>query len=67
MSHPQPLGPAPRRIDDLLADEAGASTAEYAIVTMGAVALAGILVAILRSGEVREILTDLVRRALTVA
>lgn len=51
----------------LLADDTGASTAEYAIVTMAAVAFAGVLVVIMRSGEVREILTDLVRRALTVA
>lgn len=45
--------------------EAGASTAEYAIVTMAAVAFAGLLVAILRSDEVRGILFDLVQRALT--
>jgi Flp pilus assembly pilin Flp len=54
-------------LGDLLADDAGASTAEYAIVTMAAVAFAGVLVVIMRSGEVREILTDLVRRALSVA
>lgn len=45
--------------------EAGASTAEYAIVTMAAVAFAGLLVVILRSDEVRGILFDLVQRALT--
>lgn len=48
-------------------DDAGAATAEYAIATMAAVAFAGMLVVIMRSDEVREILTDLVRRALTVA
>jgi hypothetical protein len=48
-------------------DEAGAATAEYAIATMAAVAFAGMLVIIMRSDEVRGILTDLVRRALTVA
>lgn len=48
-----------------LASESGASTAEYAIVTMAAVAFAGLLVAILRSDEVRGILFDLVQRALT--
>ncbi len=48
-----------------LASEHGASTAEYAIVTMAAVAFAGLLVAILRSDEVRGILFDLVQRALT--
>ncbi|GAA1742776.1 DUF4244 domain-containing protein [Microbacterium paludicola] len=54
-------------LGDLIADDTGASTAEYAIVTMAAVAFAGVLVVIMRSGEVREILTDLVRRALSVA
>lgn len=48
-------------------DETGAATAEYAIATMAAVAFAGLLVVIMRSDEVRGILTDLVRRALTVA
>ena len=51
----------------LLEDDAGAATAEYAIATMAAVAFAGLLVVIMRSDEVRGILTDLVRRALTVA
>ena len=37
-----------------------------AIATMAAVAFAGLLVAIMRSDEVRGILEDLVRRALTV-
>ncbi|MFN3948825.1 DUF4244 domain-containing protein [Microbacterium sp.] len=50
----------------LLLDERGAATAEYAIATMAAVAFAGLLVVIMRSDEVRGILTDLVRRALTV-
>ncbi len=35
--------------------------------SMAAVAFAGLLVVIMRSDEVRGILTDLVRRALTVA
>lgn len=55
-----------RGITDLLEDDTGASTAEYAIVTMAAVAFAGLLVVIMRSGEVQQMLTDLVRRALTV-
>ena len=45
--------------------EAGAATAEYAIVIMAAVGFAGLLVVIMRSEEVRAILTDLVQRALT--
>ncbi|MFD1715490.1 DUF4244 domain-containing protein [Amnibacterium flavum] len=48
------------------ADE-GAATAEYAVATMAAVGFAGLLVVILRSDEVRGILTDLVRNALTFA
>lgn len=50
----------------LLRDDTGAATAEYAIATMAAVAFASLLVIIMRSDEVRGILTDLVRRALTV-
>ena len=56
-----------RRATRLFADDSGAATAEYAIATMAAVAFAGMLVVIMRSDEVRGILTDLVRRALTVA
>ncbi|MDQ1555069.1 MAG: hypothetical protein QOI02_71 [Actinomycetota bacterium] len=48
-----------------LADDTGSATAEYAIATMAAVGFAGLLVVIMRSDEVRGILTDLVRRALT--
>ena len=42
----------------------GAATAEYAITIMAAVGFAGLLVVIMRSGEVQQILTDLVRDAL---
>jgi hypothetical protein len=44
----------------------GAATAEYAIVIMAAVGFAGLLVVIMRSDEVRGVLSDLVRSALTV-
>jgi len=57
---------SPRRARACLLDERGAATAEYAIATMAAVAFAGMLVAIMRSDEVRGILADLVRRALSV-
>lgn len=56
-----------RRSVALFGDDSGAATAEYAITTMAAVAFAGMLVVIMRSDEVRGILTDLVRRALTVS
>ena len=47
-------------------DETGAATAEYAIATLAAVGFAGLLVVILRSDEVRGMLTDLVRHALSI-
>ncbi len=50
----------------LLTDDTGAATAEYAIATMAAVGFASLLVVIMRSDEVRGILTDMVRAALTV-
>jgi len=70
-----PITPAARTLPPLtrgraallFGDDTGAATAEYAIATMAAVAFAGLLVVIMRSDEVRGILTDLVRRALTVA
>ena len=55
-----------RRAARLFTDESGAATAEYAIATMAAVAFAGLR----GDHEVRRgarILTDLIRRALTVA
>jgi Flp pilus assembly pilin Flp len=54
-----------RTEDSRLSEEDGAATAEYAIATMAAVGFAGLLVVIMRSDEVRQILTDLVRSALT--
>lgn len=48
-----------------LKEEDGSATAEYAIATMAAVGFAGLLVAILRGDEVKQILTDMVHRALT--
>lgn len=47
-----------------LRDDRGAVTAEYAVVIMGAVAFAGVLVAIMRSGEVRAFLLNLIEQAL---
>ncbi len=49
-----------------LRDDEGAATAEYVITIMAAVGFAGLLVLILKSGEVQAILTDLVRSALSV-
>lgn len=47
-------------------DERGSATAEYAVATMAAVGFAGLLVVILRGDEVRQMLTELVRRAISV-
>jgi hypothetical protein len=58
--------PLVRRLARRLAGERGAATAEYAVATMAAVGFAGLLVVILRGDEVRGILTELVRNALTV-
>lgn len=54
------------RLARRLRDDRGAATAEYAVATMAAVGFAGLLVVILRGNEVRGILTELVRNALTL-
>ena len=56
----------PRSVLRRLTAEAGAATAEYMVATMAAVGFAGLLIVILRSDEVRGLLTDLVRRALSI-
>ncbi|WP_144763546.1 DUF4244 domain-containing protein [Curtobacterium sp. 9128] len=54
------------RLAARLRDDRGSATAEYAVVILAAVAFAGVLVAVMRSGEVQTILTDLVRGALSL-
>ncbi|MDQ1295040.1 MAG: hypothetical protein QG608_2925 [Actinomycetota bacterium] len=44
----------------------GMATAEYAIATLAACGFAGLLLTVLRSGEVREMLEAIVHRALSV-
>lgn len=56
-----------RAVGSVLGNERGAVTAEYAIVILAAVAFAGLLVAIMRSGEIREMLVGLVQNALGAA
>ena len=46
--------------------DAGMATAEYAIATVAAAGFAGLLVVILRSGEVRELLLGIIRTALSL-
>jgi len=53
-----------KRLASRTREDDGAATAEYAITIMAAVGFAGLLVVIMRSPEVQQILTDLVRNAL---
>lgn len=46
--------------------DAGMATAEYAVATLAACGFAGLLVAVLSSGEVRTMLLSIVKRALTL-
>ena len=46
--------------------DSGAVTAEYAVVIIAATGFAALLVAILKSDEVRKTLTDLVKKALKI-
>lgn len=49
-----------------LMDESGAATAEYVIAMMAAVGFAGLLVVIMKSDEVKTILTQMVKNALAI-
>lgn len=61
---PRPGAAAGEKRIAAVGDDRGAVTAEYAIVILAGVAFAGLLVAILRSDEVRQVLVDLVQNAL---
>lgn len=50
----------------IILDDRGAATAEYAIATMAAVGLAGVLVGILKGNVVQQLLTNLITGALTL-
>ena len=63
MGGPSGRTPGARRAQAFSGDT-GATTAEFAIVTMAAVGFAGLLVVILRSDGVRATLEGLVARAL---
>ena len=52
------------KIQRALSHDRGAATAEYAIATMAAVGLAGLLVSILRGDVVRSLLEGLITSAL---
>lgn len=53
-------------IAERLADEEGSTTAEFAMVTLAAVAFAGLLISILSSGDVRGMLMGLISKALSL-
>ena len=49
-----------------VAADAGMATAEYAIATLAACGFAGLLVVILKGGQVRGLLMSIIERALSV-
>ena len=49
-----------------VAGDAGMATAEYAIATLAACGFAGLLVVILKGGQVRGLLMGIIERALSV-
>ncbi len=53
-------------VREFVAADEGAATAEYAIATMAAVGLAGVLVGILKGNVVSQLLTNLITGALTL-
>lgn len=55
-----------RSLDRVMRDETGASTAEYAITVLAACGFAAVLVALLASGEVRELLMGIITSALSM-
>lgn len=48
------------------ASDCGMATAEYAIATLAACGFATLLIAIMRSDDVRGLLLDIIRRALAI-
>ena len=49
-----------------MSGDLGMATAEYAIATLAACGFAGLLLTLLKSGEVRTLLFGIVKRALSV-
>lgn len=49
------------------ARDGGMATAEYAIATLAACGFAGLLIVLMRSDEVRGLLYDVIRRALSLS
>ena len=57
----------PKRRPSRPRDEAGMSTAEYAVGTLAACGFAGVLWVVVHSGEVHSLLQSVVSRALNLA
>lgn len=57
----------PTRVGKASGAEAGMATAEYAIGTLAAAGIAGLLVVLLKGGDVKEMLMSLIQQALSVA
>ena len=58
---------AAKRLRPPARDEAGMSTAEYAVGTLAACGFAGVLWVVVHSGEVHGLLQSVVERALNLA
>ncbi|MFE7631196.1 DUF4244 domain-containing protein [Kocuria sp. NPDC057446] len=69
-----PVAPAPRRSTGAAPrppvrtgdPDLGATTVEYAMVVLAAAAFGGVMAAVLSSGQVRELLTAIIEKALGV-
>ncbi|MDQ1603129.1 MAG: hypothetical protein QOE01_974 [Actinomycetota bacterium] len=55
------------RFAALRRSEAGMATAEYAVGTVAACGFGGLLFKLLTSDSIRELLTELIKRALTLS
>ncbi|HST72220.1 DUF4244 domain-containing protein [Streptomyces sp.] len=55
-----------RRLLSAADADLGASTVEYAMVVLAAAAFGGVMAAVLASGQVRELLTAIITKALNV-
>jgi hypothetical protein len=62
---PDPEGRSQAEVDEH-ESERGLATAEYAIATLAAAGFAGALLAILKGGDVKALLTSLVQSALSI-
>ncbi|CAN5896169.1 hypothetical protein BH24ACT8_BH24ACT8_23720 [soil metagenome] len=56
-----------RRMLGQVGSEAGMTTAEYAVGTLAACALAAVLLAIVQSGGITSLITEVITTALSVA